>query len=289
MADLQHTLTALFDTRADASRAVAALVEAGVSRAEIEILPGEGAPTYTRPASQASYDRHRDVGGFWAALKDLFLPHEGRYAYAEGMSRGGVVVAVRVDEVDLDRAAEILEQHGSVDVDQREAAWRREGWTGYQATGDEGSLAPASGPAAALPSAPTAGSEQVVPVVEEQLRVGKRRVLKGRVRVRAYVVEVPVTAEVELRRTHVRVERHPVEQPLTPEEEERLLRERTLEAHEVVEVPVVEKIPVVKEEIVLLQETEEHVERIADRVRRTEVEIEDERGTGTSTGPTREQ
>ena len=124
----------------------------------------------------------------------------------------------------------------------------------------------------------------MVPVVEEQLRVGKRRVLKGRVRVRAYVVEVPVTAEVELRRTHVRVERHPVEQPLTPEEEERLLRERTLEAHE-----VVEKIPVVKEENVLRQETEEHVERIADRVRRTEVEIEDERGTGTSTGPTREQ
>ncbi|MEE8628205.1 MULTISPECIES: DUF2382 domain-containing protein [Methylobacterium] len=273
----QHTLTALVDTRAEAARAVEQLVEAGITRAEIQIIPGEGAASYTRPTGQSSYDRERDQGGFWASLKHLFLPSQDRYAYAEGMSRGGVVLSVRVDPDELERASAILERNGSVDMEQREAAWRREGWAGYQAGGS----------ADATPATTGARGEQVIPVVEEQLRVGKRQVIKGRVRVRAYVVEVPVTAEVQLREEHVRVERHPVGRTLTPEEEARLLRERTIEAEERVEVPVVEKVPVVKEEIVIHREAGERVEVVQDTVRRTEVEVEDERGTSSGAGSAR--
>lgn len=273
----QHTLTALVDTRAEAARAVEQLVEAGITRAEIQIIPGEGAASYTTPTGQSSYDRERDQGGFWASLKHLFLPSQDRYAYAEGMSRGGVVLSVRVDPDELERASAILERNGSVDMEQREAAWRREGWAGYQAGGS----------ADATPATTGARGEQVIPVVEEQLRVGKRQVIKGRVRVRAYVVEVPVTAEVQLREEHVRVERHPVGRTLTPEEEARLLRERTIEAEERVEVPVVEKVPVVKEEIVIHREAGERVEVVQDTVRRTEVEVEDERGTSSGAGSAR--
>ena len=45
----------------------------------------------------------------------------------------------------------------------------------------------------------TAGTEEVVPVYEEQLRVGKRDVSHGRVRIRSYVVETPVNEQVRLR------------------------------------------------------------------------------------------
>ena len=275
-----HTLTAFFDTRQEAARAIEELVAAGVGRTEIELLPGERAAAYTRPPGQRSYDHRRDEGGFWASLKHLFLPHEDRYAYAEGMSRGGVVLSVRVDEGELERAARILESHGSIDMDQREAAWRREGWTGYGA-------APGASRAGAEPGgtaqAPTAGGtaaghggEEVIPIAEEELRVGKRRVVTGRVRVRVYVVEVPVTAQVALRDETVRVERHPVGRALTPEEAARLLQERTVEVEERDEEPVVEKVAVVKEELVIRKEAEERVETVTGRVRRTEVEVEND-------------
>ena len=56
MTEQQHTLTALFDTRSEAARAVEHLVGAKITRAEIQVLLGEGAPSYTRPSGQAFYD-----------------------------------------------------------------------------------------------------------------------------------------------------------------------------------------------------------------------------------------
>src|SRR4051812_38918097 len=41
--------------------------------------------------------------------------------------------------------------------------------------------------------------EEVIPVYEEQLRVGKREVSRGSVRVRSYVVEEPAEEQVSLR------------------------------------------------------------------------------------------
>ena len=51
--------------------------------------------------------------------------------------------------------------------------------------------------------------EEVIPVAEEELRVGKREVSGGRVRVRSYVVETPVQEQVSFREEHVSVERRP--------------------------------------------------------------------------------
>src|SRR5437764_3366736 len=58
------------------------------------------------------------------------------------------------------------------------------------------------------------GSQQrdsaAIPVVEEQLKVGKREVQRGGVRVFSRVVETPVNESVNLREEHVNVERRPV-------------------------------------------------------------------------------
>jgi hypothetical protein len=77
--------TAYFETRAAADAAVNDLVAAGIVRDQISVA-GTGAPGTT-----TSSDR-----SFWEELKDLFLPAEDRYAYAEGLRRGGVLVSVRV-------------------------------------------------------------------------------------------------------------------------------------------------------------------------------------------------
>ena len=117
--------------------------------------------------------------------------------------------------------------------------------------------------------------ERVIDEVEE-IRVGKREVSRGRVRVHSYVVETPVTEQVNLREERVHVERRPTDRPLTGDE--RLFQDRTIEVEETAEEAVVSKDTRVREELVVGKDVEERTQTVSDTVRRTEVEIEDERG-----------
>ena len=122
-----------------------------------------------------------------------------------------------------------------------------------------------------------------VPVVEEQLRVGKRETGHGRVRVRSYVVETPVNEQVQLTEERVSIERRPVDRPVTGAD---AFQERSIEAETRGEEAVVSKEARVVEEIGLRKEAETRTETISDTVRHTEVEIEDDT-TGGSTSTTR--
>jgi uncharacterized protein (TIGR02271 family) len=126
---------------------------------------------------------------------------------------------------------------------------------------------------------------EVIPVVEENLRIGKRDVNLGRVRVRSYVVEQPVQEQVNLREERVTIERRPVDRPLTGTEN--VFTDKVIEAEEHVEEAVVAKEARVKEEIAVRKEAEEHVETVSDTVRRTEVEVEDERTANRLSGDVR--
>jgi len=133
-----RSVPAMYDTRAKAEGAVAALTsELGLTRAAIRISP-EGALT------DAGYDRTRpyDDTGFFASLKALFVSDKDRYAYAEGMRRGSVLVSATVEEGHIARAIEVLERSGAMDLDATEASWRQSGWTGYDATAHKGEPRP---------------------------------------------------------------------------------------------------------------------------------------------------
>ncbi len=125
---------------------------------------------------------------------------------------------------------------------------------------------------------------EAIPILEETLKVGKRQVDQGRVRVRSYIVETPVEEQVSLRQEHVHVERRPVDRPATSADEA-LFRERTIEAEERSEEAVVSKEARVKEELILSKDASVSTETVKDSVRRTEVEIDDERSDGRSTRP----
>jgi uncharacterized protein (TIGR02271 family) len=273
------TVTAFFDTREAASKAVDGLVASGIPRYDVSM-------TSAGAAGAPESDK-----GFWESLKDLFMPEEDRYAYAEGLRRGGTVVSVRTNEANYDRALEILDAEGSVNLDEREETWRSEGWKGYQgsAYSDAGgglaadaAISPAVAPAASLSGAPStslpAGKDEVIPVYEEQLSVGKRDVNHGRVRVRSYVVETPVSEQVNLRNESVRVERKPVDRPIGAADA--VFQDRVIEAEEHVEEAVVAKQARVKEEITLKKTSENETRTISDSVRSTKVDIEDERASG---------
>jgi uncharacterized protein (TIGR02271 family) len=274
---MTQTITALFDRPAEAQAAQAKLVAAGIPQTAIRLV--EGAQT-TR--TSGSYDYRRDEGGFWDSLKDFFMPEEDRYAYSEGLSRGGTLLTVQTDPARLETAYDILEQSGSVDLDQREASWRKEGWGGYSATaGTAGAAAHTSGERSTAGA--TAGEKDYIPVVEERLNVGKRVAEAGRVRVRSYVVEKPIEEQVTLRDETVHVDRRPVDRAPTAADEA-LFEDRTIEATERREQAVVSKDARVVEEVGIRKDAGQRTETVTDKVRRTEVEVEDERGNVSRTG-----
>lgn len=283
------SVSALFDSQADAQRAVDRLVAAGIPESHIRQVAG-GAGTTT--AASQTWDEDRK--GFWDSLSDFFFPDEDRYTYAEGLSRGGCLVTVSgVSGGEYETALDILDEEGSVNLDERAESWRSEGWGGYEAstyassstasaygaragvTGDLDSPyvdEDRMGADASVRQGRDLRDDETIPVVEERLRVGKRETGHGRVRVRAYTVEEPVNESVDLREERVEIERRPVDREVTSADA--AFQDRTIEAEEYREEAVVQKEARVVEEIGLRKTSETHREDISDTVRRTEVEIE---------------
>ena len=292
-----RTLTAFFDTRGAADQAISDLEAAGIPRQHIHRV--EGGTTATASTSSTGST------GFLASLKDMFMPEEDRYGYAEGLQRGGYLVSVRAEEANYTRVMDILDRDGAVDMDEREASWRKEGWTGYQAggttssttgyagTGSTSSTASSVAAAAVTPvraevaatgsrQSPATGQDDVIPVYEERLNVGKRDVNHGRVRLRSYVVETPVQEQVSLHSERVEVDRRPVDRAVTSAD--LAFQDRTIELEEYAEEAVVSKDVRVKEEVGLRKVAQDRTETVSDKVRHTEVEVEDGRTIGAVAG-----
>jgi hypothetical protein len=71
------------------------------------------------------------AGGLIGALIESGIPHEHAEHYAESVRRGDILITVRADEARTDRAAEILDENGAVDIDRRVSEWRVRGWESY--------------------------------------------------------------------------------------------------------------------------------------------------------------
>jgi uncharacterized protein (TIGR02271 family) len=258
----------MFDSRNEAEMARERLSQSSISADNVRIVDkGEGSGGTSSSESGT---------GFWASVKDAFMPDEDRHAYEEGIRRGGYLLCARVEESQADEACRILEQSNSVDFDQRQNEWRQDGWQGYQAQQPQAAF----GGQAQQRSAGI--EEEHIPIVEEQLQVGKREVERGGARVRSYIQETPVNEQVTLREEHVSVERRPVDERLSSQDLEggNLFQEREVEMTERGEEAVVAKEARVREELVVRKTAEERTENIQDTVRHTEVEV-DEGRTGT--------
>jgi uncharacterized protein (TIGR02271 family) len=252
-------IVAVFETQDAAENAREGLVELGLEREQISIVDQSSSELTTQSETQRA--------GFWPHLKAMFMPNGDRATLEESLRRGGSVLTATVDDEDVDEAIAQLERAGAIDLDQREAQWRTEGWTGPATESD-------------VEAVDERGAEERIPVVEERLLVGKREVDRGGVRVRSYIVEEPVHEQVQLREEHVEVERRPVNAPTRPVAKgspDDLLQERTLEVTETAEEPVIAKEARVTEEVRVRKTAEQRVQNVDDTVRRTEVDIEDTR------------
>ncbi len=119
----------------------------------------------------------------------------------------------------------------------------------------------------------TADGEVVVPIIEEELQVGKRQVQSGGARIHTDVIETPVEQSVNLREEHVTVDRHAVDRPVTAGDT--AFKDQNYEITETSEVPVVAKTARVVEEVVIGKTATDRTETVTDTVRRTDVEVEE--------------
>jgi stress response protein YsnF len=128
-----------------------------------------------------------------------------------------------------------------------------------------------------------------VELVEEQLQARTRPVQTGEVTIRKEVLSETRTFEVPVRREELIIERHPVEhQPLEsatagpsdPLVQQLLERLRRMQPGESLRIPIVEeevvvqKRPVVVEEITLGKRTVQDTQEVSDTVRREEAHVE---------------
>ena len=264
---MMRKITAVYDSKTDAEAARGRLLELGLLQENIEILD-QDAPGYSSASATA------ENKGLWASLKEMFLPDDDRRAFEESIRRGGYLLVASVEAERAEEALEALEGSNAVDLRRRQEQWRAEGWTAQDTA--------VTSRTAGAPDLGNPGEQTTIPIVKERLRVGKREVDQGRVRVRSFVVEEPVHEEVRLRKEHVDIERRPVNQRAAADatgDAAELLRERTVELQETAEEAVVAKEAIVTEELHIRKRAEERVEQIDDTVRRTEVEVDDSRSS----------
>lgn len=278
---MTHNVVALFDTRDAARSAEDDLIRAGFDRGSIRLVSQDTASSSGRSGTDTT-DK-----SLWEEIKDFFKgdTYDDRAEYEEGIRRGGVLLSVRAPEARATEAVNVLMKHDPVDIDQRAGQWRAAGWKGTT-SGVGTSTVAGSGATAATRSTQTTSTtttaaaspgEQAIPVVQEDLRVGKRQVQRG-VRIYQHVTTQPVEKQVQLRDERVTVERRPVDRPATAPKGDvaNAFQEKSYRVTETHEEPVVEKMARVVEEVVVHKEANVHTETVRDQVRRTDVEVKQE-------------
>lgn len=307
---MQHTVIGIFNNPEDATRAVEQLRSTGFPENGIDIVSSHtssdlgsgnihsgdsdspyGVTNESRYNQENRSDlQDRDVlngdridqrkgrdehdAGFGDSIgrffRNLFDNREEAEKYASA-GRSNTIVSVHAPSNDeAVRAADILDTCGAIDIDERATE------TGTYTTAEQRKSQDASYRDERSPEGITDhddSTDKSIPVVEENINIGKREVNTGGVRVRSRIVEKPVEDHLRLREEHIYVERNPANRPAT-ERDLDTFREGEIEITETSEVPMVEKEARVVEEVRLRKEVEERDETIRDTVKRTDVEVE---------------
>lgn len=267
---MSQTVIGIFDSSREAQDAVEQLVSNGFSRSNIDIA--------AQDATSTTSDRDNDNDGIGGFFRSLFGSDDDESRKYTNVARRGSVVTVHAQSaMEAERAADILDNYGAVDVNERYMQYNRDSNIGSASAATDTYATTNRADLDRDFDRTNVDSTNKINVVEENLQVGKREVTTGGVRLRSRIVERPVEESVRLRSEHVHVERNPVNRPAT-EADFANFQEGTIEVTEHAEVPVVNKEARVVEEINLNKDVEERVETIRDTVRSTDVDVENVAG-----------
>jgi uncharacterized protein (TIGR02271 family) len=309
---MRQTVIGLFNKSSDAQQAVQRLLSNGFTNDNVDISLGTTSATTSNTIGNTSSttgntnfdldddDRDEHESGISRFFKNLFGDDDdtdvNRYSKA---SRGKSIVTVHaMSDEEARRASDILDDAGAVDVDEDDNAYNY-GTTGAAPVGafnDTTGTTIGTGLAADTTTGTTTDTttgtgytgtterditntsdsditDKTIPIIEENIEVGKRTVQTGGVRVKSRIVEKPVEEDLRLRTERVYVQRKPVDRPAS-EADFTGFREGEVEVTEHAEVPVVNKEARVVEEVSLGKDVDERTETVRDTVRKTEVDID---------------
>lgn len=245
------TVVGLYDTKTKANEVKEALTNDGFESSKVSVMD-QGKEGYAgnyngQPVHESVGERIKHFFGVFGEGE-----HSGHETYTSGVEQGGAIVAVKADDDDeATAAADVLHQYGAQEVEDR--------YSGGTGNRDEY-------------AAKGTGNEQVIPVVQEELQVGKRQVNRGGVRVYSHVVETPVSQNISLHDERIVVERRPVNREATNADFN--TGPGVVELKAMGEEAVVGKRSRVVEEVSVGKVGSDRTEQIKDSVRHTEVDVE---------------
>lgn len=239
---MANAVVAVFDQYTEAQSTVNELLVSGFDQNEVK-LNAEESP-------EREPERTTGVKGFF---QDLFgkgkEDDDEIRLYDEAVRHGNYVVTVIASTDERSElASEVMSHHHPIDIDRRSDEWRQE-------------------------QSNTSSTSDSIPVIEEEVKIGKREVAGGSVRVFKNVYESPVEEDVILREERVVVERVPVDKP-ADQADLGAFKEGTMEFHERKEEPVISKKARVVEEVRIGKEVQERTEKIRETARRSDVEVQ---------------
>jgi len=266
---MTHTVVGLFDNRSSAGAAKIELIEKGFLRENIDVS--------NRRLSDNQAQIVVTETGVGESISNFFNSLFGSDKqtarnHTNAAQDADAIISVEVDSPERAmEAAAILDRHGAIDVDAHAARYNQQSFAGQ--SGQQNLAAP-TGAAETAQNAANIQNQTSIPVIEEQLQVGKQIVEREGARLRSRIVEKPVEANLRLREEHIVVNRRPVNREVTNADLQNF-REGELVITEHAEVPIVGKQARVVEEIVIGKNVTEHVETVRETIRRNEVEVEE--------------
>ena len=203
---MTKTVVGIFEDATAAENAFQRLSASGFRAEEIDITTQPAG--YTTGADHKTTDHSDDDFGDRVSrfFKNLFDDEDESDRFSQA-ARTGSVLSVYADSMEkAQRAADILDEAGAIDIDRRES-------TTDMST--EGRLNRASSDVERGDHKQDNSSDRSIPIVEEELHIGKREVETGGVRVRSRIIDRPVEEHLRLRQERVSVERTPANRPAT--------------------------------------------------------------------------
>ncbi|MDQ3801897.1 MAG: YsnF/AvaK domain-containing protein [Acidobacteriota bacterium] len=284
---MTHTVIGLFDNKTEARAAMDELVAEGFIRENIDVsdrrFDDSSNVTDTTTGATTGTGVGDSISNFFSSL--FGDDQTTAQNYTNAAYDADAILTVQVDSAErASEAAAILDRHGAIDIDARAAQYSGGGGTSQQQN-----FAQTSGTTENTAATATT-AETTIPVIEEELQVGKREVERGGARIRSRVIEKPVEETLRLREEHIVVNRRPVNRAVTDADAQNF-QEGDIELTERAEEAVVSKQARVVEEVSVGKEVSEREETVRDTVRRTDVDVEETGGnvtTGSSTTSTTE-
>lgn len=246
---MSQTVIGFFDDSNAAQSAIDQLISVGFTRDQIDLSKG----TETENIS------HKGDGdnGITRFFKSLIGDNDEDTRHTKIRSSGSTIVTVHAqsgDEAQI--AADLLEDYGAIDVDERDAESTYTNGLNRKADADH-----------------QMDREASIPGMGHEYRTGNTTEGSSDLNTRNQYAEQPREESAQFREENVRREQNPMDS-VASEKDLQSFREGTIELSERKEIPVVNKEARIVEEIRLQKETNVRDETIHENLRETRVDID---------------